>query len=131
MREQGTFGRFLRFLATGGAGFLVDAGLFAGALRAGLAPPLARAIAFCCALSFTFLANRAFTFQSLDDKIWRQFACYVLASSAGGAVNLGVFFLYLRASPIGAEKPFIAFALGVLAGLFTNFLSYSKFVFSR
>jgi putative flippase GtrA len=123
--------RFLRFLATGGAGFVIDAAIFAGSLRLGLAPPAARLLAFCCALTFTFLANRSFTYQSQEASILRQFGRYFLASSAGAAVNLGVFFLYLSASPHAEQMPFIGFALGVGAGLVANFLMYSKFVFAR
>lgn len=124
-------GHFLRFLATGGTGFVIDAAIFAGGLRLGLATSLARLIAFCCALTFTFFSNRSFTYRSREQNIVRQFGLYVLASSAGAAVNLGVFFLYLFASPIAEHKPAVAFVLGIGAGLVANFLMYSKFVFSR
>lgn len=54
---------FLRFLLTGGVGFVIDAGLTYLLTKQGVQPWMARVPAIVLAMTFTWLANRYFTYR--------------------------------------------------------------------
>ncbi len=127
--------RFLRFAIVGTLGFAVDAGVLALALHSGLAGFHAgRCLSFLAAASFTWALNRRFTFA--DGAAPRggrgaQWARYVVAMSAGAAVNYAVYALVLHMLGYTALIAPLAVAAGSIAGLGVNFTAARHLVFAQ
>ena len=120
----------LLFAGVGAAGFFVDLGVLSLALFASAGPALARALSFSCAVTFTWYANRRLTFKSRDANWGREWVRFVIANSAGGALNLGVYSLtvWLMSS---AWAPYAGLVLGSFAGLTLNYLASRFWAFKR
>lgn len=120
----------LLFASVGVAGFFVDLSVLSLSLFAGAGPALARAISFSCAVTFTWYANRRLTFQSRDANWGREWIRFVIANSAGGALNLGVysFAVWLIES---AWAPYVGLVMGSFAGLTLNYLASRLWAFKR
>lgn len=122
-------GAFLRFCLVGIVGFVLDAGLTLLLSQAAGLPPLpARIIAFVMAASATWLLNRNYTFRSsVGAGTWVP---YVLATSVGALINVGVYWSWLQAT---GESPLAILggvAAGSLVALGFNFL-VSRAIFAR
>lgn len=120
----------LLFAGVGAAGFFVDLGVLSLALLAGAGPALARALSFSCAVTFTWYANRRLTFKSRDAKWGREWLRFVLANSAGGALNLVVYSLAVWLID-SVWAPYIGLILGSFAGLALNYLASRFWAFKR
>ena len=120
----------LLFAVVGAAGFFVDLGVLSLALFAGAGPVLARAMSFSCAVTFTWYANRRLTFKSRDANWGREWARFVIANSAGGVLNLGVYSLAVWLID-SAWAPYIGLVLGSFAGLTLNYLTSRFWAFKR
>ncbi|MBN8242195.1 GtrA family protein [Nitratireductor aquimarinus] len=119
--------RFLRFLAVGGTGFVVDAGLFAIALRLLEQPHASRALAIVGAITFTWAANRTLTFETGGKSKLAEYIHYFAVSMVGAAANFAAFSAVLWLT----ESTMISFVLGTCAGLLLNYTGYSRLVFAR
>ena len=128
--------RFLRFAIVGTLGFVVDAGLLSLLLASGLAGFHAgRVLSFLAAASFTWALNRRFTFAASggageSGTRGGQWARYVVAMTAGAALNYAVYALVLQILGQSALVAPLAVAAGSVAGLGLNFLSASRLVFA-
>ncbi|MDX2222392.1 MAG: GtrA family protein [Rhodospirillaceae bacterium] len=131
MTDATVRGQFLRFAAVGTAGFAVDAGVLTLAMAGlGLGPYAARVVSFLCAATFTWAANRAFTFRGADPaRPARQWARFVFANSLGAAVNYGTYAVLVAGVTLVREAPVLGVAAGSLAGLAFNFAASRKWVF--
>lgn len=120
--------QFALFALVGGAGFVVDAGMYlllVQVLGANMYP--ARVAAWLIAATFTWRLNRTLTFRDADRRpAWRQWLRFLAANLGGGLVNLA--FSTLLLGPVGVA-PVLAIACGSFAGLLWNFLASRKFVF--
>lgn len=125
--------QFISFAAIGAAAFLVDAGLLVAAMAAGVGPFWGRAVSWLGAVTFTWYLNRRFTFHHArpDGSGVSQWARFVLANGAGGALNLSVYGLALMSSQVFRAWPVLAVGLGSLVGLGANFLLSRRYVFRR
>jgi len=124
--------KFLRFALVGAAGFVVDAVvLFAGLHFAGFNKYLARAVSFLCAATFTWSANRRFTFPETAARTGqaREWAKFVAVNAVGGAVNYGTYAALVTYAADPFANPFVALACGSLAGLVFNFFGSKLIVF--
>lgn len=83
----------LRFIATGAAGFLVDAAVLSLLLATGtFAPAIARLGSFGCALMATWALNRSWSFGGRPrPRIGLEFGGYVAVQVAGFLINYAVF----------------------------------------
>ena len=132
MPARAGFARFLAFAVVGTGGFVVDAGVLQLLISyARLGPYAARAGSFLAAVTFTWAANRAYTFRDAEHAgpAGAQWARYLLVNAVGGAVNLGVYGLLVACVAAFAAAPVLAVAAGSLAGLAFNFTLSRALVF--
>ncbi len=126
--------RQLAWFGVGGfIGFVVDAGivqLLVSKLDAD--PYIGRLFSFTCAATATWLFNRRFTFHGRGDYgLFGEWSRYMVAMSAGFAVNYTTYALVVYFSQFVQSWPAIAVAAGSLPGSAVNFLGARQWVFSR
>lgn len=117
------------FALVGCVGFATDAaGYFLLAGPLGLAPLLARLLAFVPATAATWALNRSLAFRRASPARWgagTQYLRYLTVQGAGMAVNYGVFYLLHEAWPA-----LLALALGSVAAMAFNFAGSRWLVFA-
>ncbi|OEE79063.1 GtrA family protein [Vibrio genomosp. F6] len=123
--------RLIKFSVVGGIGFIVDATIFATLnIFFHWDLMLIRTIAFIGAATTTWLGNRIYTFSDVEDaprlQQWKKF---ILAASISAVPNFVVFKLSLEWIGLDGWYVYIALVLGVLAGMISNFLLSSRWVF--
>ena len=126
--KYGAWSELLQFLVVGGLGTLVNLALLT--LLLSMRAPMRAAVAAAIfgAMCFNFLLNRRFSFKHARQSAWpRQFAYFVLASSAGALVNYGVTMSSLSAFPHWPAQG--AALVGIAAGTAVNFLASRYVVF--
>jgi putative flippase GtrA len=125
--------QLLHFSIAGSLGFLIDASITQSLVRfVGSDPFLARAVAVCLAILFTFGYNRAITFAGQgSERRWQQFARYLAGNSVGLIANYAVFVACLAVWPWLRTWPALAVAAGALAGMGVNFVAARDLVFKR
>ena len=124
--------KFLRFALVGAAGFVVDAIILALGLHViGLNKYIGRVFSFLCAATFTWIANRRFTFPEAAASRGRarEWARFVAVNGVGGLVNYGTYAALVTYADAPFTNPFLALAVGSLAGLAFNFLGSKYLVF--
>jgi putative flippase GtrA len=111
-----------RFILVGAVAFGLDAAIVWAMTRIGVNAYGARAVSLCLSVAFTFLFNRALTFQARQPFTWTEVVAYVSASGLGMAINYGIYVLALK---LGAMW-LLAMVVGTgLASLF-NFYAYGR-----
>jgi putative flippase GtrA len=130
-RVTGVTSKFLRFAMVGAAGFLVDAAILAFGLHiVGLDKYLARALSFVCAATFTWAANRRFTFRdTASQSRAREWARFLAVNGVGGLINYGTYAALVTFAAAPFSNPFLALACGSLMGLAFNFFGSKLLVF--
>ncbi|AQH00334.1 polysaccharide synthesis protein GtrA [Burkholderia sp. KK1] len=122
--------QFIRFGVAGAIGFLVDAGVLYAALALDAGPHVGRVVSFLSAAFVTWRINRRLTFTADTGRsAWREWIEYLLAMSAGGAVNYLAYAIALRLLHDGAYRPGAAVAIGSLAGMCVNFTAAKFWAF--
>lgn len=126
--------RFLRFAVVGGAGFFVnEAALVLAHGLLGAGPRAGWFIAFVPAVTFTWWGNRNLTFADKASShhigILAEWARFVATNSLGAAANFAIYALLIGDAPYPLNIPYIALAVGILAGLVFNFTLSKKLVF--
>lgn len=130
MKNNSSLLQLLKFSLVGGLGFCVDVGAFYIANQF-VNLTLARLLAFICAVFFTFLLNRSFTFLIKGSKrLVEEFIKYFFSMILGGAANLGLSLYLLYYFRVFDNYQFIPLAFGSLAGLMINF-GLSRKIFSK
>ena len=129
--EYEVTGPFFRFAMVGAAGFVVDLLVLQLSIHVlGLDPYAGRGISYLCAATSTWIMNRHFTFAAeRTDGLWREWARFLMSNAAGGAINLGIYAAMVGGGLPVVSEPWLALAIGSLAGLFFNFIASRKFVF--
>ena len=113
--------QFLRFGVVGGGGFVVDTAVVY-AVKGMLGLYWAGAIAYPVAATFTWIANRLWTFRGQGSgSVHRQWAIFLATNLLGFVLNRGTYFALVATSPFVAAYPVIAVAAGAVAGMFLNF----------
>jgi putative flippase GtrA len=125
--------QFLRFGLVGTAGFIVDSAVLMMMLKlAHTGLYSSRLVSFLCAATFTWGANRVFTFRRAlapGASALAQWLRFVCVNAVGGAVNFGSYALTVAWLPIAARWPVIGVAVGSIAGLLFNFVLSRRLVF--
>ena len=126
--------QLLRFLLVGGAGFFVNmAALWLAINLAHLDVYSGQALAFLCAVTFTWWGNRTLTFaeHAADSPAGRlrEWGKFIAANSIGGLVNYAVYVTLVTFAPAPFSNPYLAVAAGTIAGLAFNFTMSKRFVF--
>ncbi|AXN30961.1 GtrA family protein [Vibrio coralliilyticus] len=120
-----------RFALVGGVGFIADASLFA-LLFYGMGLPIldSRIVAFLFAATVTWLGNRIFTFASRRPSgKFLQWIKFMGCATFSAVPNFGVFKLTTYFWGSEGMLAMFAMALGVLAGMLSNFLLSHWWVF--
>jgi putative flippase GtrA len=118
---------FLRFLVVGGSGFLIDAGLTQLLLVLGIEPWLARIPAILTAMTFTWLANRQFTYRVETSRSVREAGRYALVAVFTALINYALYILFVTMG----LWPVAAVALATAVQTVLSFHGYRLFVFRR
>lgn len=122
--------RFLRFGLVGLGGLMVDVGVLSLVMTTGLGPYTARLVSFFAAVTFTWYANRTFTFGvSGRRNLLKEWLAFVSVNSVGGLVNYGVYSLLVAFTATVAAYPVLGVVAGSLAGMIFNYTGSSRVVF--
>ena len=112
----------------GTVGFAVDAGttmLLTQTLAVAVAP--ARVIAFVVAASVTWVLNQRFTFRAGSGlATWLP---YVLSTSLGALVNIGIYLLWLRWAGHSPTQIVVGVAIGSVCALLFNYTIAKQLIF--
>jgi len=123
---------FPRFLVVGSLGFIVDSTLLTllrNVLR--VEPFGARAVSFCCAITATWLLNRAFTFRQVEGRsAGNELSRYGTVSAIALGINLTTYTGVALTWPLAYQWPILALVPGAAVGLVINYLGYRHIVFS-
>ncbi len=117
--------QFKKFCLIGGLGFIVDSlcFLFFTALMSDIM--LARLLSFWLAASATWFGNRIYTYSDqMFTSFFSQWLKHMMTAHLSGCLNLLVFW-----STLALFSMPIAFCLGILAGLLSNYYIINRFVF--
>jgi putative flippase GtrA len=128
--------QFQRFLLVGALGFVVDFSvLYLAVNAAGLGTLTGRLVSFIVAATVTWKANRHFTFAtdeaSVPGAATRQWLRYLSTTAIGGAINIGVYQLWLKMTDHGNVNLFLAVVAGSAVALLVNFTLSKYVVFGR
>lgn len=124
----------LAWFGVGGIiGFIVDAGVVQLLVsKLGADPYIGRLFSFLCAATVTWLFNRHFTFHGRGDySLFGEWSRYLVAMSAGFAVNYATYVLVVYFSDFVHAWPAIGVAAGSVPGSLVNFLGARQWVFSK
>lgn len=120
--------RFLRFCVVGTFGFVVDAGtttLLTQVFWVAVTP--ARLLAFLIAASVTWALNLRFTFQvGTGSSTWLP---YLVASSFGALINVGMYLLWLGWAGHSATQIVAGVAIGSVTALAFNYTISRRVIF--
>ena len=125
---------FLRFALVGGAGFVVNEVALWLALHAlRLDPYSGGVVSFLVAVTFTWWGNRNLTFRAHAAAgargMFTEWLKFIVANGLGFFVNYGVYATLIALAPKPLANPFLALAIGTLAGLAFNFALSRRLVF--
>ncbi|HEX7369729.1 MAG TPA: GtrA family protein [Rhodanobacteraceae bacterium] len=125
--------RQLAWFGVGGfIGFLVDAGVVQLLVsKFNTDPYVGRLFSFLCAATATWIFNRHFTFHRRGDYgLFGEWSRYIVAMSAGFAINYTAYALAVHYSEFVRAWPSIGVAIGSVPGSAANFLGARQWVFS-
>jgi len=123
------FGRFVRFALVGAAGFLVDVAALYGAFAIGLGLYSGRVVSYLSAATFTWAANRRFTFAAKSPPTITEWLRFVFANTSGGLVNYLTYAALVTWGSGLLSHPALAVACGSIAGLVVNYIASARLVF--
>ena len=123
--------RAVFFIFAGTIGFLVDCGVLY-LIKNALGLYIGRLVSFLCAAITTWLLNRSITFSDRysSHTTLRELLIYISIMTFGGAVNYSVYAVLISESLFAKTVPFIAVAVGSIAGMLVNLLS-ARFIIYR
>lgn len=126
--------QFLKFLAVGGVGFVVDAGVLTSLVALGLPAIPARVLSFAVAVSVTWVLNRHWTFVAsvgAEPREFRMMSRYFAVQTFGTLCNFAVFSLLISQWTETPWTAFVALAAGSAVGLVVNFTGARWLVFGE
>ena len=128
--------QFHRFLAVGALGFLVDFSVLYLAVHYGKFGLISgRVLSFIVAATVTWKINRQFTFPGAHVATAicavRQWLRYMCTTAIGGAINIGIYQVWLNVSDYSTVNLFLATVAGSAIALAVNFTLSKYIVFSR
>jgi len=123
---------FPAFLAVGGIGFVVDAGILALLVHGyGWGDYSARGISFAIAVTVTWYLNRRFVFSAGRTGNRRsEYTRYLGVQGTGMAINFLVYSLCIATNETMDTWPVLALAVGSAVALLFNYAGSRIFVFT-
>lgn len=122
--------KLLKFLISGGTGFLVDAGITMAMLHYEIAGPfLSRAVAIVTAMAVTWYINRNFTFGASRQSLVREGFRYSAIGVTSAALNYALYAALIGSAP--HLQPLVAVVFASAAAMAYSYFGYSRFVFGR
>lgn len=118
---------FSRFLLVGGAGFLIDVALTHALITVQLSPWMARIPAIICAMAFTWLANRTFTYGVKDRCSFVEGLRYAFVALFSSVVNYLLFLQFID----NGLSPILSIAVATSLQSVLSFYAYRCFVFAK
>lgn len=121
----------IQFATVGSSGVIVDLLLFL-TLTYGVRidHQLARAMSFLVTASWNWFFNRWFTFVNGRDRKWgKQWLQFLTSASVGFTVNWGSYKLLTDYVPYFSQHHLVAFFIGILLGMGSNYTLCRWFVF--
>lgn len=118
---------FIRFLLVGGLGFCIDAGFTYLLVQLTIEPWLARIPAIFLAMSFTWLANRYFTYRVKKVRSTSEAMRYLLVALVMALFNYLIYFFLVRFG----IWPVAAVTLATACQTLISFHAYRYFVFKE
>lgn len=116
---------FFRFLLVGGAGFIIDAGITYIMIQLTVAAWFARIPAIFCAMAFTWLANRYFTYRVKKPRSGNEAMQYAVMGMTMALIN---YLIYLFLVHYGLW-PVAAVTVATACQTIISFHAYRHFVF--
>ena len=127
--------QFISFSVIGGVGFIVDTGmlyLLIYAIDVNLY--LGRIFSYLCAVTVTWLLNRAYTFKTdeqpvLRTRLLKQWSKFAACNALGAVINYTIYALLITFISVFYNNPIFAIAIGTLFSVNINFFLSKKYVF--
>ncbi len=127
--RAGRMPRFVRFLAVGAGGLMVDMGVFHMLVTTGGQAPLAaRVVSIGVATLFTWALNRSMTFGASGRRRREEIARYALVTVGAQGFNYAVFALLV--TTVLASMPKLALLAGSGMAAVFSYLGHSLFSFA-
>jgi putative flippase GtrA len=120
--------QYLYFGMIGGTGFIIDTSLFS-LLHHDLSYALARMMSIITAMTFTWLANRTFTFKTGKKITHQELFRYIGSNAIGASINFGVFISLCNTSIFFKEYYLIPLALATSISMVWNFTLAKYYIF--
>ncbi len=120
--------KFYFFAIIGSTGFVIDSSIFY-CLHFNFDIAFSRVVSILTAMTFTWLANRTFTFQYHASLSFKEWLKYFSVNSVGAVINFSVFVLLMRMNPFLSHYFIIPLALATLTAMGFNFTLSQFFVF--
>lgn len=119
--------QFQRFCLVGTVGFVIDAGILQ-VLVVGAQSNIyaSRLVSFLAAATATWWMNRRYTFGVQRQPSRAEWLRYIALMVLGAVINYGVYALCVTVWILAREQPWLAVALGSVAGLGANYATSSK-----
>ena len=132
IKKIGTFLRneFLPFCIIGSIGFLIDTGIFSIVHLEFPSLP-SRMISILCAMTFTWISNRTFTFKTQKKIRHAEWISYFTINALSALINLSVFLLLIRRFIFLSHFFVIAIAISTLVSMWFNFFMFKYYVFKQ
>lgn len=124
--------RVLRFGVVGIANTLIDLGLYALLRHLGVGLLLANFVSTTAGLTFSFFANRSYTFAAREGNPFRQAMLFMLTTGVGLWVIQPLAIAGVERAvdlPPGAAVLFVPKLAGIVVGAVWNYVFYEKLVF--
>lgn len=126
----------VRFIAVGGINTVVDFGVLFALETLGLPAVVANLFSTTCAFSFSFFANRKYTFKTTSTNLKRELALFVSLTLFGlwGLQTVIIALITGTLSHSGLANSLVLLAAKILAStvsLTWNYLVYSRIVFKQ
>jgi len=116
---------FLRFLLVGGSGFLIDAGTTSLLIDLGTPSWLARIPAICLAMTYTWIANRHYTYAVKTARSSKEAMRYASVAAVMSLINYGIYFVLVQYEIL----PVVAVTIATACQTILSFHCYRRFVF--
>jgi len=113
-----------RFLVIGGTATTIDGALY-WFLTTYINPSLAKALSLSLAASYSYVANKKWTFADSSDTTPKKVVNYVLVQLVNLSINVGVNYLVLRLT----ENKFLSFLTATAVSTVVNYLLQRFWVF--
>ena len=129
----GAWSQLSQFYIVGASGMGVDLLSYALLLRAGVALPLARALAIFVAIGWNFMLNRRVSFSDArrGRTVVDQYFRWLASTALGAVISWSVAVVLTLFTEFFAEHVFISATLGIVAGSLTNFILARYWVFTN